>query len=79
MSDYDYGYYDDQNSIDGKNYKKYALNVRQTQPKEVQGTHDAGLSTFNEVGIYLMPHQALKSPAIANLIPIVLIRTFWIT
>jgi atlastin len=56
MSDYDYGYYDNQSSIKGKNFKKDFLNVRDSQPKEVQDTHESILSTFSDVGCYLMPH-----------------------
>jgi atlastin len=66
MSDYDYGYYDDQNSIEGKNFKKDALNVRQTQPKEVQDTHESILSTFTDVGCYLTPHPGPQVARYSN-------------
>jgi atlastin len=66
MLDYDYGYYDDQNSIEGKNFKKDMLNVRKSQPKEVQDTHESILYTFNDIGCYLMPHPGSQVARYSN-------------
>jgi atlastin len=60
MTDYEYGYYDDKSSIDGKNFKKDYLEVRKDQPKEVQDTHESILYTFDDVGCYLMPHPGAQ-------------------
>jgi atlastin len=54
--DYEYGYYDDEHSIDGKNFKEDFLNAHEDQPMEVKFVHNMILSTFKDVSVYLMPH-----------------------
>jgi atlastin len=60
MTDYEYGYYEEKSSIDGKNFKKGYLEVRKDQPKEVQDTHESIVYTFDDVGYYLMPHPGAQ-------------------
>jgi len=62
FDDYEYGYYDDETVPPNqeKNFKKENLDSKENQPEETKLTHEFITRSYQNVGVYAMPHPGKK-------------------
>jgi atlastin len=65
--DYKYGYYDSNNGIKGRNFKRDLLDINDCNNEEVKAVHEMVFSSYSDVACYLMPHPGKELARNSNL------------